>query len=492
MRIRNAIAALVCILFASGCVTQEAKFGAAPETVPPRKPNIILIVADDLSQLDLSTYGRSAKSIPTPSLDRLAKRGVTFKRGYSTASVCSPSRAALMTGQYQQRHGFEFLTPEGPDAGGQGLAPEQRVFAADLKAAGYRTALFGKWHLGSTKDRIPTARGFDQFFGFLPGETAYAHESTAGLVSLPAPYLGARSFTRRADWVRLMSDVAEDNQPPAIERDESTYLTDLLTRKSVDFIRSSGDAPYFLYLAHLAPHSPFQALESDLARFAGIKDPLQRTYAAMIHALDRSVGEILDAVEASGAGEDTIIIFTADNGAATYMGVSDCETMGGGKLSYFEGGARVPFIVSWPRRWPQGLFDGRNASQLDVAPTILAAAGQASPTAFDGRDLTPLMSPARRQEVIHETLFWRVGPEYAALSGDLKLLSNTRPGAFPWLFDLASDPRETVNQAHVRPEDARTLQERYQQWAQAMKPPAWQPKQIVQIFQCGRISFHEQ
>jgi hypothetical protein len=142
MRIRNAIAALVCILFASGCVTREAKFGAAPETVPPRKPNIILIVADDLSQLDLSTYGRSPKSIPTPNLDRLAKRGVTFKRGYSTASVCSPSRAALMTGQYQQRHGFEFLTPEGPDAGGQGLAPEQRVFAADLKAAGYRTAAF--------------------------------------------------------------------------------------------------------------------------------------------------------------------------------------------------------------------------------------------------------------------------------------------------------------------------------------------------------------
>jgi arylsulfatase A-like enzyme len=397
-----------------------------------------------------------------------------------------------MTGQYQQRHGFEFLTPEGPDSGGQGLAPEQRVFAGDLRAAGYRTALVGKWHLGATPDRLPTARGFDQFFGFLPGETAYASEATPGLTSVPAPYLGSRSFTRRADWVRLMSDVADDERPPVIETNESTYLTDLLTRKAVDFIRTSSDAPYFLYLAHLAPHSPYQALDSDLSRFAHIKDPLQRTYAAMIHALDRSVGAVLDAVDASGARDDTIIIFTADNGAATYMGVSDCTTVSGGKLSYFEGGARVPLIISWPRQWPKGLSDTRNASHLDVAPTLLAAAGVASPSVFDGRDLTPLMSPARQHEVIHEALFWRVGPEYAALSGNLKLLSNTRPGAYPWLFDLSVDPRETVNLTYARPGEARALQERYQQWAQAMKAPAWAPKQIVQVMQCGRISFHEQ
>ncbi len=456
------------------------------------RPNLILIVADDLAALDLSAYGGSVRSVATPNIERLARRGVLFRRGYATAAVCSPSRAALMTGQYQQRHGFEFLTPEGADGGGHGLAPGQRVFAGDLKAAGYRTAMFGKWHLGATPDRLPTARGFDRFFGFLAGETSYAREGTPGLVSLPAPYVGTRSFTRRADWVRLMSDAAGDDQPPVIESDETTYLTDLLTSRAVDYIKASGDAPYFVYLAHLAPHAPFQALEGDIARFASIEDPLQRSYAAMIHALDRSVGAILDAVDASGAAEDTIIVFTADNGAATYMGVSDCETTAGGKLSYFEGGARVPLIVSWPRAWPKGFVDRRNASLLDVAPTLLAAAGATSPTAFDGRDLTPLMSPARRADVIHETLFWRTGPEFAVLAGDLKLLSNTRPGAYPWLFDLASDPRETVSLTFRRRADVGDLQKRYQEWSQAMQPPAWQPGQVIQVFQCGRISFHEQ
>jgi len=492
MGIRKTIAAIACILFASGCASQQIKLGDAPETQSSRKPNIILIVADDLSQLDLSTYGRSPKSIPTPNLDRLAKRGVTFKRGYSTASVCSPSRAALMTGQYQQRHGFEFLTPEGPDGGGHGLAASQRVFAQDLQSGGYRTAMIGKWHLGSTKERIPTSRGFDQFFGFLSGETAYADEKSEGLISMTAPYVGKRSFARNADWIKLFSDFADDENPPKVENDEASYLTDLLTNKAVEFIRSSGTEPYFLYLAHLAPHSPYQALETDVSRFSHIKDPLERTYAAMISSLDRSVGVLLDAVEASGAAEDTLIIFTADNGAATYMGVSDCETLAGGKLSYFEGGARVPLIVSWPRRWPSGTNDSRNVSQLDLAPTILAAAKIEAANVFDGRDLTPLMMPTRLAEAVHETLFWRTGSEYAVLSGDLKLLSNTRQGAFPWLFDLASDPRETRSLTFERRPEVADLQQRYQDWAKSMKPPAWPAKQVVQVFQCGRISFHEQ
>lgn len=492
MAIRHLVAALGCLLAASGCATSDSLVTAEAATAAARQPNVILIVADDLSALDLATYGGSPRSVPTPHLDRLAARGVVFKRGYSTASVCSPSRAALMTGQYQQRHGFEFLTPEGPTAGGQGLAAAQRVFASDLKAAGYRTAMVGKWHLGATTDRLPTSRGFDRFFGFLSGETAYARQETPGLVSLPAPYVGARSFSRNADWVRLMSDVADDADGPRIEPDDTTYLTDLLTQQAVAFIRSSGQTPYYLYLGHLAPHAPFQALESDLARFAHIKDPLQRTYAAMITALDRSVGTILAAVDASGAGEDTIIIFTADNGAATYMGVSDCETISGGKLSYFEGGARVPLIVSWPRRWPRGETDSRNASHLDIAPTVLAAAGVRAQTAFDGRDLTPLMAPARRSETIHETLFWRTGPEFAVLSGDLKLISNTRPGAFPWLFDLRTDPRETTSLTFQRRSEVAELQQRYRTWAETMSPPAWPSGQVFQVFQCGRISFHEQ
>lgn len=456
------------------------------------KPNVILILADDLGIPDIGSYGSGAVAVPTPNIDRLKARGVMFERGYSTASVCSPSRAALMTGQYQQRHGFEFLTPSGPDAGGQGLTPDQRVFAADLKAAGYRTAIVGKWHLGATPDRLPTARGFDSFFGFLPGETAYLRAGVSGSRSLPAPYVGSRSLERTQTWTQILRDRADDARAPDVVADQETYLTDALTYEAVRFIEQGGPEPYFLYLAHLAPHAPFQALESDIAEFASIEDPTRRVYAAMIRALDRSVGAVLDAVERSGEADNTLIIFSADNGAATYMGVSDCGSLAGGKLSYFEGGARVPFIVSWPDRWPQGLSDRRNISHLDVAPTVLAAAGAASATRFDGVDLTPLVQAGMRERTVHETLYWRTGPEFAVLAGDLKLLSNTRPGAFAWLFDLSRDPAETQSLSFARPEVVEDLQSRYRSWEAEMKPPKWPAGAILQVFECGRISFHEQ
>jgi uncharacterized sulfatase len=479
------------------CVAALALAGPAAVADPkPQsslgRPNVILINADDLGVLDLATFSAGPAATPTPNLDRLAARGAMFRRGYSTAPVCCPSRAALMTGQYQQRHGFEYLTPEGADGGGQGLAPEQRVFAADLKSAGYRTAMIGKWHLGSTPERLPTNRGFDYFYGFLSGETAYIDAASPGVASLPIPYLGNRSFTRQADWVRVMTSRAGEAGPPEIVHNDKVYLTDDLTREAVGFIRSSRGAPYFLYLAHLAPHSPMQALDSDLAEFPHIKEPLQRVYAGMIRSLDRSVGEILDAVEQSPDADNTIIIFTADNGAATYLGVSDCDALAGGKLSMFEGGSRVPLLISWPARWPKGVVDARNVSQLDLAPTVLAAAGVKSDVAFDGTDLTPLMQPERRGEVVHETLFWRIGPEFAVLSGDMKLISNTRDGAFPWLFDLAADPTERRMLTFARREIAADLMKRYRSWDAEMKPPAWPPKQILQVFQCGRIVFHEQ
>ena len=466
---------------------------AAPKSTTARAPNIVLIVADDLGIPDLATYGASPVAVPTPNLDRLARRGVMFQRGYANASVCSPSRAGFLTGQYPQRHGFEFLTPEGADAGRQGLAPTQRVFAADLKRGGYRTAIFGKWHLGSTPDRLPTARGFDEFLGFLPGETAYARAGTPGLTSVAAPYLGARSFERKVDWVQLMKHRAGDPRPPEVVTDDKTYLTDLLTREAVRFIGTGPRGqPYFLYLAHLAPHSPFQALDADMAPFADIKDPVRRTYAGMIRALDRSVGAVLDAIERSPDADNTIVIFTADNGAATYMGVSDCDSLAGGKLSYFEGGPRVPFLMSWPARWPRGRVEPRNVSLMDIAPTVLTAAGVETDAVFDGVDLTPRMQPGRDGETIHEALFFRTGPEYAVVSGDWKLLSNTREGAFPWLFDLANDPSERDLMTFSKPEVVRDLQARFRAWETGMKPSGWTPKQTVQIFQCGRISVHTQ
>jgi len=477
-----------CAALALGCSTVSGEARSDQR----RMPNMVLIVADDLSVLDLATYGAGAVAVPTPNIDRLARRGLIFRRGYSTASVCSPSRAALMTGQYQQRHGFEFLTPEGVDSGGAGLASTQRVFAGDLREAGYRTAMIGKWHLGASPDRTPTSRGFDYFFGFLSGETAYVRAGTPGTTSLPAPYVGARSFERRVDWVQVFQDWAGDNREPELVANDQAYLTDELTREAIRFIDNSDPRPYFLYLGHLAPHAPFQALDADLSRFSSMEDPLQRTYASMIHALDRSVGAVLDVIERSPDGDNTIIIFTADNGAATYMGISDCDALAGGKLSYFEGGARVPYIVSWPRRWPRGQSDERVVSHLDIAPTLLSAAGVQTGRSYDGLDLSPMVQPERADEVIHDTLFWRTGSEFAVLAGDWKLLSNTRPGAFPWLFNLSDDPEERSSQTFARREVVADLQRRYEEWNAQMQPPAWPASQTIQVFQCGRISFHEQ
>lgn len=461
-----------------------------PQIANQARPNIILILADDLGIPDLSIYGGKA-AVPTPNIDRLAKRGVRFQRGYSTASVCSPSRAGLLSGQYQQRHGFEYLVPEGADAGGQGLARDQRLMAEPLKAAGYRTAALGKWHLGSTPDRLPTARGFDYFYGFLGGETAYIRAGTPGSTSVKAPYLGERSFTRRADYVRI-GRWREGSPAKELVDNEDEFLTEALTSEAVKFIRDGASTkPYFLYLAHHAPHSPFQATDKYLARFSNEPDPLKRVYAAMVSALDDSVGEILRAVEESGQADNTLIIFTSDNGSATYFGVSDCSELSGGKLSYFEGGARIPLLISWPSRWPSGVVDGRNVSHLDVLPTALAAAGLAPSKPIDGVDLSPLMKADARERIIHETLFWRLGPEYAVLAGDWKMLSNTRTGAYTWLYNLADDPLETDDQQFKRADVATDLRARYAAWASNMKTPAWPHKETLQVMQCGRLSFHD-
>ena len=476
--------ALLLIVLAFAPAAAEARHG---------RPNVIVILADDLGVQDVGAYGHRS-AVPTPNIDKLAARGVRFDRGYATAPVCSPSRAALMSGRYQQRQGFEYLIPERQNEGGgaPGLDPEQRILPEALKGRGYRTAAVGKWHLGDTPDRLPTARGFDSFFGFLPGEIAYMDRSRPGLTSVPAPYLGERSFTRRLDYTKVGRWRAGSTTRELVANDDS-YLTEELTREAVAFIDANRRRPYFLYLAHLAPHSPFQATTKYLDRFPNERDPLKRTYAAMVSALDDSVGEVMAAVEASGRADNTIIVFSADNGAATYMNVSDCTgAIAGGKLAMWEGGVRVPLIVSWPARWPKGVVEKRNVSLMDVAPTIVAAAGAAADPASDGVDLSPRVAGADRDAPIHDTLFWRLGHEYAVLQGDTKLISNTRPGAFPWLLDLASDPGETRNQLFGQRAKAADLVARYKRWSAGLRDPAWPSKETLQVFHCGRISFNDQ
>ncbi len=466
--------------------------GLAPRPAPKGPPNIIVILADDLGTPDISAYGyRSA--ISTPNIDQLARRGVRFTRGYVSASVCSPSRAGLLSGQYQQRHGFEYLTPENDtDRGSHGLAPDQRLLPEPLKKAGYHTVAIGKWHLGNSPDRLPTARGFDEFYGFLGGETAYIDSRTPGATSVSVPYVGERSFTRKVASQVVGRWRAGSPEKTLINNDDR-YLTDEFTDEAVRAITDRPkDRPFFMYLAYNAPHAPMQATAKYMARFPNEKDPVRRTYAAMISALDDGVGRVLGELDRQGVRDNTIVVFLADNGAATYLGISDCETLAGGKLSAYEGGARVPYIVSWPARWPKGQVDTRNVSSLDIYATAISAAGIPSDKPLDGVDLTPLMQPDRRREVVHDALFWRIGPEYAALSGDWKLFSNTRPGNWPWLFDLASDPRETQSVLFRRRDIVGSLKGKYDAWARQMKPSSWAPKETLQVMECGRVVFHDQ
>ncbi|WP_430418351.1 sulfatase-like hydrolase/transferase [Phenylobacterium sp.] len=449
----------------------------------------MLIVADDLGTTDVSAYGYPS-AIPTPNIDRIAARGVKFNRGYATASVCSPSRAGLLTGQYQQRHGFEYLAPSSVRQPDGGLQPGQTLLAEKLKVSGYRTVGIGKWHLGVSADRLPTARGFDEFFGFLGGETSYISPEAPSAINQAAPYVGERSFRRDSDANQIGRWRAGTAGRELI-RNEGEYLTDALTEEAVSQIRQQRgrDQPLFLYLAHAAPHSPFQATKKYYDRFPREKDPLKRTYAAMVSALDDGVGRVMAALVEAGIADNTIVIFTSDNGAATYFGISDCTHLSGGKLSYNEGGARVPLIVSWPGSWPKGVQENRNVSHLDLYPTILAAAGIKGDKTLDGVDLTPRLG---KVEPIHEALFWRTGAEFAALMGDWKLMSNTRPNSFPWTFDLKSDPRETRNRMFDQPERTRELQARFAAWQAQMKPPAWAATSGFQVFHCGRVVFHDQ
>ncbi len=463
---------------------------AAAQGATTARPNVILIVADDLGTTDLSTY-RYPSAIPTPNIDRIAARGVKFTRGYATANVCSPSRAGLLTGQYPQRFGFDYLAPSSPRQPDGGLQPGQTLVSERLQASGYRTVGIGKWHLGITADRLPTSRGFDEFFGFLGGETSYMNPEAPDVVNQAAPYVGERSFRREAESTQVgrWRKGAAGWEPI---RNEDEYLTDALTAEAVGQIRRqrAADQPLFMYLAYSAPHSPFQASRKYYDRFEREKDPLKRTYAAMVSALDDGVGRVMKALEDAGIADNTIVIFTSDNGAATYFGISDCTRLSGGKLSYNEGGPRVPYIISWPGKWPRGRQDDRNVSHLDLYPTILQAAGVEADKPLDGVDLTPRVQGDRSP--IHDALFWRTGAEFAVLMGDWKLMSNTRPNSFPWTFNLKQDPLETRNLMFENPDRTKALQARFKAWQSEMKPPAWAPTTGFQVFHCGRVVFHDQ
>ncbi|HNT88139.1 MAG TPA: sulfatase-like hydrolase/transferase, partial [Candidatus Hydrogenedentes bacterium] len=343
------------------------------------RPNIIVILADDLGYGDLGVTG--CKDVPTPHIDAIATGGVRFTHGYVSCPVCSPTRAGLMTGRYQQRFGH-WYNP-GPPVDEQpniGLPLSETTIADRLKEAGYATGLVGKWHLGLGPEFHPMKRGFDEFFGFPHGSHSYVDS--------------------RADTKNPIMRGTEAVDEPA-------YLTEAFTREAVDFIRRRAGAPFFLYLSYNAVHGPLQAPDAYLERFKAIEDETRRTYAAMLSALDDGVGAVLAALREKGIEEDTLVFFLSDNGGPIAVNGSRNTPFSGAKGTLQEGGIRVPFFLRWPERLPAGRTCDLPVISLDILPTCLAAAGGALPSdaPLDGVNLLPYL--AGNEGAPHDYLFWR-------------------------------------------------------------------------------------
>jgi arylsulfatase A-like enzyme len=412
----------------------------------PRRPHVLVIVADDLGYADVGFHG--CRDVPTPHLDALAASGVVCTSGYVSGPYCSPTRAGLLTGRYQQRFGHEF-NAGGP---GGGLPLDQTTLADRLARAGYRTALIGKWHLGAKPRFHPCDRGFAEFFGFLGGSHSY----------LPG--------------FRGRDPILRDRQP-VLEKD---YLTDAFAREAVRFLDRDHEHPFFLTLAFNAVHTPMDADEPRLARFASIADPRRRTYAAMLTALDDAVGRVTATLRARGLDRDTLVCFFSDNGGPTMPGTtlngSSNAPLRGSKRQTLEGGIRVPFVISWPGTIPPGRFE-EPVIQLDVAPTVLAAAGiPADDAGFDGVDLLPHLT-GRAAAAPHETLYWRFGEQMAIRRGGWKLVrwgrneTVDRAETWPKLYDLANDPGESHDLAATEAAKVAELEAAWQAWDAELPRP---------------------
>lgn len=463
--ILNRVAASVLTGLALSALLVVGAVAKARRDRPDDQPNIVVIVADDLGYGDLSAYGAK---VSTPNIDALARDGARFTQAYATAAVCSPSRAGLMTGRYQQRFGHEYQIRSGPAARQKGIATDEPTLGRRLQSAGYRTGLVGKWHLGADPERHPLRMGFDSFFGFLGGETDYIDPTRKDVVTAAAPGKGNGTF-------RGTDEAAITRQGKAV--DLKAYTTDAFSDEAVGFIRQNRDRPFLLVVTYNAPHTPLQATRSQMARMASVADPSHRLYRAVVNELDRGVGRIRAELDRSGLTRRTLVVFVSDNGCPDYVGpVCSNAPLSGYKRLQAEGGIRVPMVMAWPGQIPAGQTVTAPSSTLDIAATALALAGARPDPAYplDGADLMPYLT-GKASGGPHERLFWKAYPSYAVREGDWKLLANLTADGKPvvMLFDLAKDPAETRDLAVQYPEVVKRLQGEWDGWNRTLPAPRW-------------------
>jgi arylsulfatase A-like enzyme len=408
------------------------------------KPNIIYIMADDLGYADLSGYGR--KDFQTPNLDKLASLGVKFINAYAAAAVCTPTRTAFMTGRYPARTPVGLMEPLrwGHKDSLVGLTPDYVSIASQLQNIGYKTFLVGKWHLGYKPDFSPGKNGFDYFFGFKSGGTDYVtHTNPKG-----------------------QNDLYENDIP--IKRDG--YLTNLLAAKSIEIIKANHDKPFFLSIQFNAPHWPWQGPGDppypDTLNWH--KGGNAQKFAAMVKSMDDAIGKIMQALEDEHIAQNTLVIFTSDNGGEEF---SDMGNYAGMKETLLEGGIRVPAFICWPGKIPVNSVTDQMAITMDWTATILAVAGSHPVQKFppDGINLLPILTGKLKNR--ERTFYWRLFQENyqkAIRDGKWKYLSYQK-GEF--LFDLAADPGEQNDLKEMFPEKFIQLKQKFQVWeAGVLKP----------------------
>jgi len=437
----------LCCIF---CLSQLFQSLVAQEN---KQPNIILLFTDDAGYADFGFHG--SKTMKTPNLDRLAAGGMRFTQAYVTDATCGPSRAGLLTGRYQQRFGFEENNVPGymsavsaADWDEMGLPEEERTMGDYMKALNYRTAFFGKWHQGGADRFHPLRRGFDDFFGFRGGARSYF------------PY----------------QETPEDSQRK-LERnfgnfdEHDGYLTDVLGDEMCAFMEHNQSQPFFAFVSFNGVHTPMEATEEDMAQFPNLQGK-RKIVAAMTLAVDRACGKILDKLEELGLDDNTIIVFTNDNGGPTDRNASSNWPLSGTKSNHLEGGLRVPFLLHWPGITAPGSVYRFPVSTLDLLPTFFSAGGGEVDTLLqlDGVDLLPFVQ-GLKQNRPHQRLFWKRDARAVVRDGDWKLIRFAdRPAE---LYHIVEDPREMNDQASIFPERVRKMYKQISAWESTLERPRW-------------------
>ena len=463
----------------------------------PERPNILLIMVDDLGKADLRLYDESGQS--TPVIESLAKEGVIFNNALVTSPMCSPSRASIITGRYAQRFGFEYqmhdrylknrleylvfryfmksdpwhpkwmeAVPDREAILNQGLPPHEITLPEILKKHGYSTGLIGKWHLGWSEENKPCKFGFDYQYGFYQSHSLYSYEGTPGIIDQRVP----EDFTDKHIWK------GQREGPYAIFRncveiEEKGYLTDRIADEGIAFIDRYSRDPFFLWLSFNAPHTPLQAREEYYRRFAHMDDPVKRVYAAMIANLDDAVGRVLEHLKKLDLEEHTLIFFISDNGGAEYTYTTENGPYKGGKITDFEGGIQVPFVMKWKNQIPERVTYEPMVSSMDIFHSVLHAATIEIPgdRQYDGVSLLPYLTGDTKGDP-HDVLFWQRGFSKAVRTNQWKLLLNEDSGD-TLLYDMRLDPTECADLSGIHRMISERLLEKHARWSSELADPLW-------------------